>query len=144
MSAMAMGKDKFVLFPLGERRFALVAETVKELAQPDTLQVFPHTTPLIAGVLHRRGRVVPVLDIAPILLGPKAPPRKFYLIANRSFGETKEWTAVPVTGECELTTAEMLPPTGKLPHYVRGLLSLEDEIVEVIDLDRFASGEVAA
>ena len=105
---MKSGPQKFVLFPLGKKRFAMTAEQVTELAQPDSLQMFPHTTPLMAGVLVRRGRIVPVLDIAQILIGPNAPARKFYLIANRKFGSEMEWTAVPVTGECELLNSEVI------------------------------------
>ena len=142
---MTAARDKsFVLFPLGEKRFALPAETVTELARPDRLQTFPHTTPLLTGVLLRRGRVVPVCDVAAVLVGPQAPARKFYLIANRSFGSVRERTAIPVSGECKLTSAEMLPPTGKLPPYVCGLLSLDSEIVEVLDLERLAAAEVRA
>jgi len=137
-------EKSFVLFPLGEKRFALPAETVTELARPDRLQTFPHTTPLVAGVLFRRGRVVPVYDVAAVLMGPLAPVRKFYLIANRKFGAVRERTAIPVTGECTLANAEVLPPTGKLPKYVCGLLSLQDEIVEVLDLERLAATEVRA
>lgn len=136
---MISTERKFVLFPLGKKRFALPAESVTELAQPDTLQTFPHTTPLLAGVLVRRGRIVPVCDVAQVLIGHNPPARRFYLIANRSFGREQEWTAVPVSGECELTKAEMVTPTGRLPHYVIGLLSLNDEIVEVLDLDRLSA-----
>lgn len=135
--------EKFVLFPLGSKRFALRAEAVTELAKPDTLQAFPHTTPLLSGVLVRRGRIIPVLDVAQVLIGPDAPPRKFYLIANRKFPRNTEWTAVPVTGECELLSAEMLAPTGRLPKYVVGLLSLQGEIVEVIELEKLAIAEAA-
>jgi chemotaxis signal transduction protein len=127
---------KFVLFPLGKKRFALPAEIVAELARPDRLQTFPHTSHLLAGVLVRRGHIIPVCDIAQVLVGPDAPTRKFYLIATRRFGRTTEFTALPVTGECELENAEMLPSNSRLPDYVEGLLSLEDEIVEVVDLEK--------
>lgn len=126
---------QFVLFPLGKKRFALAAEIVAELARPDRLQSFPHTTNLLAGVLVRRGHIIPVCDVAQLLVESNAPSRKFYLIATRRFGRTLELTALPVTGECELTNAEVLPPTSRLPDYVEGLLSLDDEIVEVIDLE---------
>lgn len=135
----------FVLFPLGKRRFALPAEVVTELAQPDQLQAFPHTTPLVTGVLLRRGKVVPVCDVAPVLVGSEAPARRLYLIANRRFeGGATEATALPVNGECELLSAQMLPATGRLPRYVRGLLSLHDEIVEVLDLEKLLATEVRA
>ena len=134
----------FVLFPLGKKRFALPADVVTELARPDRLQAFPHTTPLLSGVLVRRSHIVPVFDVAQVLIGPGAPARKFYLIATRRFGTAPEWTAIPVSGECELTTAEVVAPAGKLPPYVVGLLSLEREIVELLDLEKLAEAEVSA
>jgi chemotaxis signal transduction protein len=137
--------QQFVLFPLGKKRFALPAAQVSELSRPDELQTFPHSTKLLAGVLVRRGKIVPVLDVAQIVIGPNAPARRFYLIANRIFGKEVEWTAIPVTGECELIGAEVVASTGRLPKYVVGLISLEGEIVEIIDLDQLAaaSTEVA-
>jgi chemotaxis signal transduction protein len=128
----------FVLFPLGKKRFALPAGAVTELARPDRLQPFPHTTPLLTGVLIRRGRIVPVLDVAQVLAASEAPARKFYLIANRKFGNSTEWAAIPVTGECILTNAAPVPPTENLPAYVTSLLPLENEILQVIDLERLA------
>lgn len=136
------GEKSFVLFPLGRKRFALPAEKVTELAKPDLVQTFPHRTPLLAGVLVRRGRIVPVCDVAHALVGPDAPPRKFYLIANRQFESRKEWTAIPVTGECELTNVPVRPPVGKLPAYITGVLSLQNEIVEILDLEELIATEV--
>ncbi len=135
---------QFVMFPIGSKRFAIPAELVAELARPDRLQTFPHTTPMLAGVLVRRGHVIPVCDVAEVLVGKQAPPRKFYLIVKRVMGSHVEWTALPVTGECELGQAEVLQPTGQLPPYVCGLLSLKDEIVEVIDLERLIATEAHA
>jgi chemotaxis signal transduction protein len=130
-----MSTATYVLFSLGTKRFALPAEAVTELARPDILYSFPHTTPLLIGVLVRRGRIVPVCDIAELLVGADAPARRFYLIANRN--GTAEWTAIPVTGACELVSADAHPPTGELPEHVVGLLSLGlNDPVEVLDLER--------
>jgi len=143
-----VGANSFVLFPMGKKRFALPAAGVAELARPDRLQAFPHTTPLLAGVLVRRGHIVPVCDVSDLLIGPKAPERKFFLIANRTFSagtnKTVEWTAVPVTGECELATARLVAPTGRLPGYVTGLLQISGEIIEVVDLDKLLSDYTGA
>lgn len=140
----ALTQSQYVLFPLGAKRFALPANEVAELARPDELQSFPHTTRLFSGVLVRRGNIVPVCDVAQVLVGPNAPARKFYLIASRRFGNAIELTALPVTGECELANADAVPPTGKLPDYVVGLLSLGQEIIEVLDLERLVGTEAAA
>ena len=112
------GEKSFVLFPLGSKRFALPAETVSELAIPDRLQIFPHRSPLLTGVLVRRGRIIPVCDVALVLMGPSAPVRKFYLIAVRNFDARQERTAIPVTGECELASLEPVAHTQKLPQAV--------------------------
>ena len=82
-------RQPFVLFPMGKKRFALHAEQVSELARhkthaDDEPQSFPHTTPLLVGVVLRRNQIVPVADLAPILIGPDAPERKFYLVVNRT------------------------------------------------------------
>jgi chemotaxis signal transduction protein len=128
-----MSTATYVLFSLGQKRFALPAEAVTELARPDILYSFPHTTPLLIGVLVRRGRIVPVCDVAEVLVGADAPVRRFYLIANRN--GTAEWIAIPVTGECELVSADVHPPAGK-PEHVVGLLSLgPNDLVEVLDLE---------
>ena len=144
MSQSVTSRQRFVLFPLGEKRFALPAESVSELARQDEPQAFPHTTPLLTGVVLRRNQIVPVADVAPVLVGSNASARKFYLIVNRRGKAKFSRTAIPVTGECELADAEQLPVTGKLPSYICGLLSLKDEIVEVLDMDRLISGEVRA
>ena len=114
-----------------------------ELAKPDRLQTFPQRTPLMAGVLVRRGRIVPVCDVAQALIGRDAPAGKFYLIANRQFESRREWTAIPVTGECELTNVQPQQPQSKLPEYVMSVLSLENEIVEVLDLEKLIAAEAA-
>lgn len=131
---------QFVLFPLGRKRFALPAGQVTELARMDFVHEFPTNTRLVNGVLLRRGEVIPVYDVAEVLVGDDTPVRKFYLIAIRKFDKFEERTAIPVSGDCELTSSELLPPTGKLAGYVSGLLSLEKEIVEVIDLEKLTSG----
>jgi chemotaxis signal transduction protein len=128
--------SQFVLFPIGRKRFALPAEQVTELARMDHVHEFPSNTRLVNGVLLRRGEVIPVYDVAQVLVGDDAPTRKFYLIAKRRFENVEERTAIPVSGDCELTSSVLLPPTGKLAEYVAGLLSLEKEIVEVIDLEK--------
>lgn len=141
---MAKPDKSYVLFPLGEKRFALPSEAVTELARPDSLQTFPHRTPLLSGVLVRRGRIVPVCDIAQILIGPAAPARKFYLIANCKFGGHQELMAVPVTGECELASAPLVPFTGREAAYISGLLAVGQEVVEIVALEKIIAAEAQA
>ncbi|MGB6431111.1 MAG: chemotaxis protein CheW [Candidatus Acidiferrales bacterium] len=129
------GAGSFVLLTLAARRFALPAETVIELVVPGSLQVFPHTTPLLLGVLVRRGQVVPVADVARVVAGPETQHRKFYLIAARRFGAAREWCAIPVMGDCELFSAPLQSPEAGAPPYVTAVVHFGDEQVPVLDLD---------
>jgi chemotaxis signal transduction protein len=134
------GQKSFVLFALGKRRFALPAGSVAELVGSSHLHKFRHSNPLLLGVLLRRGRIVPVWDVTRILGGANASTRKFYLIAKQRFGPTTEWTALPVTGQCEILAGlEPFPSSDEHPPYVDGLLILVEEVVEVLDLEKLAA-----
>jgi chemotaxis signal transduction protein len=141
--AETSGANSFVLLQVGERRFALPADTVAELAPPVRLHTFPHSSALVAGVIVRRGRIVPVYDVAPALLGTDSPAHRFYLIAQRDFDDMTEPSAIPVNGECELATAEMQPPDAGRPAYVSGTLAVGDESVEVLDFGALVSPQPA-
>jgi chemotaxis signal transduction protein len=133
-----------VLLRLGERRFAVAAEQVAELIAPSRMIRFAHRTPQVDGVILRRGRVVPVCDVAEQLTGKRLTSRRFYLIATRRFANGSDWVALPVSGECELIRAELMPASaGDSPH-VAGWLSFDGEVVEVLNLEALTPGPAPA
>jgi len=110
------------------------------------LHNFPHTSNLIAGVIVRRGRIVPVYDVAPILCGRESSVHRFYLIAERAFGtgtgaEASEPSAIPVNGECELANGEMQPRFENAPPYFAGTLPIENENIDVLDLQKLVTSD---
>lgn len=134
------GQKSFVLFTLGKKRYALPAENVAELVGASHLHLFRHTNPLILGVLVRRGRIVPVWDVTRQLCGASLPTRKFHLLAKQKFGQATEWTALPVSGQCELIAGlEPFPSSTEHAPWVAGLLLLVDEVVEILDLEKLAT-----
>ena len=135
-------RKSWVLLHVGNRRFALPAESVMELAPPVRLHNFPHTSSLKAGVIVRRGRIVPVYDVSPVLCGRESSVHRFYLIAERAFGNASEASAIPVNGECELATSEMLPPQANAPPYFAGTLAIENENIDVLDLQKLVSAGI--
>jgi len=98
-----------VLLRLGDRRFALAADQVSELVAPSRMFRFAHRTPGIDGVILRRGRVVPVCDVAEKLTGKRLTSRRYYLISKRRQEGTTDWVALPVSGDCELIQADLTP-----------------------------------
>ena len=85
-SPLQFEAQSFVLLRLGERRFALAANQIAELVAPSRVFRFPHRTPEVEGVILRRGRVLPVCDVAENLIGEHLSSRRFYLIAQRRYG----------------------------------------------------------
>lgn len=143
-AAAAIEKSSFVLLQLGRRRFGLPAAIVTELAPPVKLQVFAHQTPMVAGVIVRRGRVVPVYDVTPVLVGKKLPDRRFYLVASRNIEGHEELSAIPVDGECELVNAELFPTPEDSPKYVAGVLAIGEETIEILDFEKLVRTSSAA
>jgi len=133
------GRPSFIVMQIGKRHFALPADTVVELAPPVRLHRFPHTSPLLAGVIVRRGRIVPVYDAASVLVGSSAFTQRFYLIARRCTGKSADFGAIPVNGECELASGEVLAPPADHPAYVTGTLAFNDESIDVLDFSALAS-----
>jgi CheW-like protein len=125
----------YVIFQVGTRRVALSREAVAELIASPLLFSFPHTTPLITGVVLRRGQIVPVLDLGPGVLGAPSPPARFFLVVERNSLKSSERCAIPVQGECELVAGIMLPTTGQ-DDFVRGHLDLNEEKIDVLDLEK--------
>jgi chemotaxis signal transduction protein len=132
--------QSFVLLRLGDRRFALAAAQIAELVAPSRIFHFPNRTPEIEGVLLRRGRIVPVCDVAERLLGKTLRSRRFYLIAQRCYGAQTEWIALPVTGDCELINAEMTLPSDTDAPHVAGWLSHAGDVIEVLNLAALTPG----
>jgi chemotaxis signal transduction protein len=137
---MDSDSQSFVLLRLGERRFALAAKNIAELVAPTRVFRFPHQTPEIEGVILRRGRIVPVCDVAERLIGKSLKSRRLYLIALRRYAGQAEWIALPVTGECELITTEMSPASDADSPHVAGWLSHAGDVIEVLNLDGLTPG----
>ena len=137
------GKQSFVLLRLGDRRFAMVSSQIAELVAPSRVFRFPHRTESIEGVILRRGRIVPVCDVAEKLIGKSLLTRRFYLIAVRNYGGKSEWVALPVTGECELIDAEMSPASEADAPHVAGWISHGGDVIEVLNIDALTPGPAA-
>lgn len=135
--------QSFVLLRLGERRFALAAQEIAELVAPSRVFRFPHQTKEIEGVILRRGRIVPVCDVAEKLNGKKLTTRRFYLLAARQYNGKKEWIALPISGECELIGTEMMPASEDDSNHVAGWLSHAGEVIEVLNLEALTPGAEA-
>ena len=136
----AESPESFVLLRLGERRFALPASQVAELVAPSRIFRFPHKSPAIEGVILRRGRMIPIADIGDRLSGKKLSTRRFFLLATRKFGAQLDWIAIPVSGQCELVTTDVMQSGANDSPHVAGWLSHGGEVIEVLRLSVLTPG----
>jgi chemotaxis signal transduction protein len=107
---------------------------------PSRIFRFPHKSPALEGVILRRGRMIPVCDIAERLNGKKLTTRRFFLLATLRFGAQLDWIAVPVSGECELINTDMMEAGTNDARHVEGWLSHGGEVIEVLRLTSLAPG----
>jgi hypothetical protein len=129
------GEAAFVVAQIGSQRIALPGETVSELIAAPAVHTFPHTTPLISGVVVRRGQILPVIDLGPGVIGQPTAIHRFFLVVNRRMGTQSDRCAIPVHGECELVSG-ILFPAETAEGCALGFLDLNGERVDVLDLER--------
>jgi purine-binding chemotaxis protein CheW len=129
---------RFVTFPLGEERYALDSNQVKELVMPSQVYSFPHTMQSLEGVLVRRGTVVPVCDLRAAF--GHGTERKLYVIARCNYAGRASTVAIPVSGDCELVQGEQdeAPDatTQEAVTFVAGLLRTGGRTVPMLNLDK--------
>jgi chemotaxis signal transduction protein len=138
-AAVQTAQSSFVVLQVGERRLALPAQIVAELAPPVRMHSFPHDTPAILGVILRRGHIVPVYDAASALGVRASSAQRFFLITRRRFGNVREFGAIAVNGDCELAIGELQPAAADRPSCVSGTVQFGEEVLDVFDLDALMS-----
>ncbi len=138
MTHAQSARDSFVLFQIGDRRFAVAANLVAELSPPVRLHKFPHTTTLVSGVIVRRGKIVPVCDASAVVGARKSFANLFYLIAECNAAEPGELLAIPVNGESELVSGAMQLREDTAPGYISGTLAVGADSIAVLSIDVLA------
>jgi hypothetical protein len=137
-------RASFVLLHVGKSRYALPSRAIVELAPPVRLHTFPHASKHVAGVIVRRGRIVPVYDVAPLLTGRESPLHRFYLVAEVGHGADREPSAIPVTGECELASGDFRERDADTLEYFSGSLTFGDQQVDVLNLESLVAAAAHA
>ena len=74
-------KSIWLIFSIGEKRFAIPAENVKEILRDATVFPLPFVPPYVDGVLNRYGDPYVVINPA-ALEGYEAPQSMLYIVLN--------------------------------------------------------------
>ena len=127
----------YLIFRRNRARFAVSADAVREILNLPELTPPSHPRPAIVGLVHLRGKVVPVMDLD-IRLG--LPPQFPYRVSDRLV--VLEWEGV-LTGIVVSEVVDVTPlnsanvtRTDEVGHFATGVASLNGEMVVVLDLVR--------
>jgi chemotaxis-related protein WspB len=71
-SSVASKNKLFLLFRIGDERYALEAVEIAEVLPRLTLKAIAHAPHWVAGVLAHRGEMIPVIDLAALAFGQSA------------------------------------------------------------------------
>ncbi len=71
----AVANKLFLLFRIGEERYALEAIEISEILPRVKLKAIAHVPQWVAGIFAHRGEIVPVIDISALSSGQAAPAR---------------------------------------------------------------------
>jgi purine-binding chemotaxis protein CheW len=133
---------QFVVFRLDERRYALPLSVVERVVRAVDVTPLPTASPMVLGAIDVHGRVLPVFNVRRRFLMPERPvrPCDWFVIAH-----TARHTVVLVVDESEGVVerpqTEIVPSTQIVPGLedFPGVLTLEDGLVLIHDVERFLS-----
>ena len=134
----------FVVFSVASTFYALRSECVSYMEMVEQVTRVPNAAPFVDGVVFSRGQVVPAVNLRARFGFDRLPyePRTRLLVvhaAGRTLGlivdTAREFVRFPVDA--------IQPPqeglTGTSGRYVDGIVSLNDRLILVLDLEQLMS-----
>lgn len=119
-----------LVFALGGEHYAFPTHQVREVRPLDRLTPLPSAPPFVAGLMNVRGRVVPVVDLRPLLGTAGAPgglggSGRAAVLLVRPLGDVAllatDWPAIRSLRKGELGPLPAGAPAGLDPVYVHGV-----------------------
>lgn len=132
-------------FLLGGEQYALPLARVREVLRHEPITPVPGVPPSIRGVISRRGRVVPVVDLAVRFGRPPLVATRwtcFLLVEVDIEGERTQLAMMvdQVDSVLELAAQDVLPPppfgTAIRADFLRGMARQDSGLVLLLEVDR--------
>jgi len=139
------GHNRFelLLFKLaGKQRFGINVFKVQEVIQCPKLTQIPNANPVICGVAHLRGKTIPVMDLSMAIgMHPVSENKNTYVIVTEYNRSTQGFMVGTVDRIINIGWSEVsAPPKGVgRENYLTAVTRFEDEMIEVIDVEKIMS-----
>ena len=126
----------------GRQLFAINVFKVQEVLQLPKLTLMPHRHPYVCGVVNLRGQTLPVIDLSQAIgMRPLTPNENSTIIVTEYNRSVQAFLVGGVDRILNLNWESILPPPGGAgrQHYLTAITKVDDQIVEIIDVEKVLS-----
>jgi len=123
----------------GRQKFAINVFKVQEVVQLPKMTLMPHRHNSVCGVVNLRGQTLPVIDLSRAIgLRPLVPDERSTIIVTEYNRSIQAFLVGGVDRILNLNWEEVLPPptTAGRQHYLTAITKVDDQLVEVIDVEK--------
>ncbi|QLF91763.1 chemotaxis protein CheV [Pseudomonas sp. ABC1] len=123
----------------GRQKFAINVFKVQEVVQLPRMTLMPHRHNSVCGVINLRGQTLPVIDLSRAIgLRPLVPDANSTIIVTEYNRSVQAFLVGGVDRILNLNWESVLPPpsTAGRQHYLTAITKVDDELVEVIDVEK--------
>jgi purine-binding chemotaxis protein CheW len=132
--------NQLVAFILGEQQYALPLATVQRVVRMVEVTALPKAPEIVLGVIDLGGKIIPVMSMRKRFGSPEPETSlSDQLIVADTATRTVALVVNSVTGVVERRAEEITNTESIMPgvQYVAGMISLEEGVLFIHDLDRF-------
>ncbi len=123
----------------GRQLFAINVFKVQEVLQMPKLTLMPQRHPFVCGVVSLRGQTLPVIDLSQAIgMRPIVPDERSTIIVTEYNRSVQAFLVGGVDRILNLNWEAILPPPGGAgrQHYLTAITKVEEQLVEIIDVEK--------
>ncbi|MBU2324515.1 MAG: chemotaxis protein CheV [Gammaproteobacteria bacterium] len=123
----------------GRQLFAINVFKVQEVLQMPKLTLMPPRHRFVCGVVNLRGQTLPVIDLSQAIgMRPIVPDERSTIIVTEYNRSIQAFLVGGVDRILNLNWESILPPPGGAgrQHYLTAITKVEDQLVEIIDVEK--------
>jgi len=123
----------------GRQLFAINVFKVQEVLQMPKLTLMPHRHRFVCGVVNLRGQTLPVIDLSQAIgMRPIVPDERSTIIVTEYNRSVQAFLVGGVDRILNLNWESILPPPGGAgrQHYLTAITKVEEQLVEIIDVEK--------
>lgn len=135
-----------VAFEVGAEHYGLEIRCIQEIDRVQPVTRVPQSLPFVEGVIHLRGAIIPVIDLAKRFGQPATvPDRRTRVIIASLRGQSVGFIVAAVTEVLPIATKAIgpAPPLTfeRSGRFVSGMVRVGERLISILSLDRLLSSE---